>query len=60
MDNIDVEEEEKQLREKPKLAKDAPIGAEFENKWKLDDDYDSDDEGSVKEIATTGHQLSSG
>ena len=53
LDNIDIEEEEKKLREKPKLAKDAPMGAEFENKWKLDDGEDSDEEGSVKEIAVT-------
>ena len=41
---MDIDEEEKKLREKPKLAKDAPIGAEFENKWKLDDGYDSEEE----------------
>ena len=32
LESIDVEEEEKKLSQKPKLAKDAPIGVE--NEWK--------------------------
>ena len=43
LDEIDLEEEEKKLSQKPKLAKDAPIGVEL-SRQKTDDGENSDDE----------------
>ena len=57
MDKIDLDEEEARLREKPKLAKDAPKGAEIENAWKIDGNSDqSDDEAPKPSVATSAKQ----
>ena len=57
MDKIDLDEEEARLREKPKLAKDAPKGAEIENAWKIDGHSDqSDDEAPKPSTAVSARQ----
>ena len=45
LDHIDIDEEENRLKARGKLAKDAPMGAEITNAWKIDgNDSDSDNE----------------